>query len=121
MVGHGLNTTGVNTNAYSPGILKRLDHRCGLGVMPLPLMQWAWVRSLVESISWLRFFSTVRQMSGNWATFIPGYHLAIIIIQNHLALDVGAVNFISTIINIKPISMKSEHTLVCNINNVFDY
>ena len=47
----------------------RYDHRLGLGVRSVPLIQWARVRSPVGTISWLRFLrgfpSTARQMSGN--------------------------------------------------------
>ena len=58
------------------------DHRCGLGVTSLSLMQRARFRSPIGSVSWLRFFrgfsSTYRQMSGNLATFVLGYHMAIV-------------------------------------------
>ena len=58
--------------------------RCSLGVTSLLLTQWAWVRSPVESVSWLKFFrgfpSTVRQMPGNLGHIRPqlsyGHHIS---------------------------------------------
>ena len=59
----------------------RIDHRYGLGVT----WQRARVRSPVDQfpgsdVIW-GFPSTVRQSQEIWATFFPGYHMVIVIIQ----------------------------------------
>ena len=68
--------------SFSPLSHSKWDHRCGLGVTPLPLRQRARVQSPVGSIFWFRFLrgfsSTVRQMFGNLGHIHPrvsfGHH-----------------------------------------------
>ena len=73
--------------AHSGGLTYCIEHRCGREVTSLLLTKRTRVRSLVESTSWLSFFwgfpSTLRQISGIQATFVPGYHKAIIYHPNH--------------------------------------